>query len=163
MARVLINLDVPDLAAAERFYTAAFGLRVGRRFSQGVVELLGAESGESCEPPWYLLLKPAGSEWAGGSGEAVGETGSLPSPSPSTFMMRSGVGRRDYGRHWTPVHLDLVVDDLDAALVRALAAGAQREGPTHEQAWGRLALLADPFGHGFCLVQFLGRGYDELL
>lgn len=25
-----------------------------------------------------------------------------------------------------------------------------------------IALLADPFGHGFGLVQFLGRGYDEV-
>jgi hypothetical protein len=25
-----------------------------------------------------------------------------------------------------------------------------------------LALMADPFGNGFCLVQFLGRGYDEI-
>ena len=25
------------------------------------------------------------------------------------------------------------------------------------------ALTADPFGHGFCLVQFTGRGYDELV
>jgi len=23
-------------------------------------------------------------------------------------------------------------------------------------------LLADPFGNGFCLIQFTGRGYDEI-
>jgi lactoylglutathione lyase len=28
--------------------------------------------------------------------------------------------------------------------------------------WGRIAQLADPFGHGLCLIQFLGRGYDEI-
>jgi hypothetical protein len=28
--------------------------------------------------------------------------------------------------------------------------------------WGKLALMADPFGHGFCFVQFVGRGYDEI-
>jgi hypothetical protein len=22
--------------------------------------------------------------------------------------------------------------------------------------------LADPFGHGFCLIEFTGRGYDEV-
>ena len=27
---LLLNIDVPDLAAAERFYTEAFGLRRGR-------------------------------------------------------------------------------------------------------------------------------------
>ncbi|MDZ3824625.1 MAG: VOC family protein, partial [Pseudoxanthomonas sp.] len=69
---------------------------------------------------------------------------------------------RDYSRHWTPVHLDIVVEDLDAALARALAAGARLERPVLEQRWGRLAPLADPFGHGFCLIQFLGRGYDEI-
>lgn len=25
-----------------------------------------------------------------------------------------------------------------------------------------LALLADPFGNGFCLVESVGRGYDEI-
>jgi predicted enzyme related to lactoylglutathione lyase len=35
--------------------------------------------------------------------------------------------RRRYKRHWTPVHLDVVVDDLDAALKRAVGAGAQAE------------------------------------
>ena len=34
---------------------------------------------------------------------------------------------RRYERHWTPVHLDVVVDDLEAALSRALAAGARAE------------------------------------
>jgi hypothetical protein len=23
-------------------------------------------------------------------------------------------------------------------------------------------MLADPFGHGICLIRFLGRGYDEI-
>src|SRR5258708_22626997 len=31
--------------------------------------------------------------------------------------------RRNYGRHWTPVHLDFVVEDLDAAVQRAHAQG----------------------------------------
>jgi hypothetical protein len=22
--------------------------------------------------------------------------------------------------------------------------------------------MADPFGHGFCLIEFRGRGYDEI-
>lgn len=68
---------------------------------------------------------------------------------------------RRYGRHWTPVHIDLVVEDLKPALERALAAGARLEGEVREAAWGRIATLSDPFGHGWCLLQFLGRGYDE--
>jgi len=67
-----------------------------------------------------------------------------------------------YDRHWTPVHLDVVVDDLDAALDRALQAGAIVEQPPRTEVWGQIALLADPFGHGLCLIQFLNRGYDEV-
>ena len=74
----------------------------------------------------------------------------------------TGNGVRSYARHWTPVHLDIVVDDLDEAAARAEAAGAIREAPTRTDVWGKLALFADPFGNGFCLVQFLGRGYDEI-
>ncbi|AKC87785.1 VOC family protein [Pseudoxanthomonas suwonensis] len=87
--------------------------------------------------PVYLLRKDAGSEGAAGSA-------------------------RDYRRHWTPLHLDIVVEDLDAALARALAAGARAEGVVREAAWGRIVPLADPFGHGWCLLQFLGRGYEEI-
>ena len=70
---------------------------------------------------------------------------------------------RTYDRHWTPVHLDFVVDDIDAGVAKAVAAGAVLEQPIATQRWGRLALMADPFGHGFCFVQFVGRGYDELI
>jgi len=132
MPGLLVNIDVDDLERATDFYTRALGLTVGRRFGLDAVELLGAVV------PVYLLAKAAGT-----------------SPAP-------GASPRDYRRHWTPVHLDIVVDDLDAALARAVAAGATREGEASTFAWGRLALLADPFGHGFCLVQFLGRGYDEI-
>jgi lactoylglutathione lyase len=69
---------------------------------------------------------------------------------------------RNYGRHWTPVHLDFVVPDLQLALARAVDAGATLEGAVSEHAYGRLALLSDPFGNGFCLLEFRGRGYDEL-
>ena len=74
----------------------------------------------------------------------------------------AGRERRRYTRHWNPVHLDMVVDDIDAALTRALRAGAIVESPVSVAAWGKLAVVADPFGHGFCLIEFLGRGYGEL-
>jgi predicted enzyme related to lactoylglutathione lyase len=130
---LLANIDVDDLERAEAFYVAALGLRVGRRFGGDVVELLGASS------PLYLLRKAADSM----AGDATAQ-------------------RRDYRRHWTPVHLDFVVADLDAALRQALDAGAVLEGRTRTANWGRIATLADPFGHGFCLLEFLGRGYDEI-
>jgi catechol 2,3-dioxygenase-like lactoylglutathione lyase family enzyme len=134
MARILINLDVDDIERAVRFYTDGLGLRVGRRFDAGFVELLGAEA------PIYLLEKSAGS-------------------APFTGART----QRTYERHWTPFHLDFLVDDVDAALERVRGAGATVEGAVSEHAYGRLALCADPFGHGFCLLELRGRGYDELL
>ncbi|MGI8559832.1 MAG: VOC family protein [Luteimonas sp.] len=69
---------------------------------------------------------------------------------------------RDYDRHWSSVHCDVVVDDIDRALARAISAGAVQEGDVRNAVWGRIVQLADPFGHGWCLLQFLGRGYDEI-
>ena len=131
--QLLINIDVDDLDRAAAFYCAAFGLSIGRRFGAHGVELLGAAS------PLYLLVKQAGTR---------------PTPVPCV--------KRDYGRHWTPVHLDLVVADVDAAVARALSAGAVLEGEVVTHSWGRIAQMTDPFGHGFCLLQFHGRGYDEI-
>jgi lactoylglutathione lyase len=74
----------------------------------------------------------------------------------------AGTSRRSYERHWTPVHLDVVVEDIGAALARAVAAGATVEHQVRTEVWGKIAILADPFGHGFCLIQFLNRGYDEI-
>jgi predicted enzyme related to lactoylglutathione lyase len=131
--QVLINIDVDDLGKAAQFYQAAFGLKVGRQFGGDGIELLGSSA------PIYLLAKAAGTSATG-----------LPAR------------LRTYDRHWTPVHLDFVVDEIDSAVRRAVDAGAHLEGPVTIRNWGRLALMADPFGHGFCLVQFLGRGYDEI-
>jgi predicted enzyme related to lactoylglutathione lyase len=132
MGGLLVNIDVDDLARATQFYCDGLGLQVGRRF-EGWLELVG------CGAPIYLLPKPAGS--------AV---------SPKAAQ------ERDYARHWTPVHLDFVVEDIDASIKRALAAGATLEREATAHAYGLLALLADPFGNGFCLLQFTGRGYDEI-
>lgn len=129
----IVNLDVPDIGAAEAFYTQAFGLHAGRRLGSGALELLGGPT------PLYLMQNDAGS--------AATEDGDV----------------RDYERHWTPVHLDWVVADIDAALARAITAGATVEKAVREHRWGRIAVLADPFGHGFCLIQFSDAGYDALL
>lgn len=133
LSDLLVNIDVDDLQKAEAFYARAFGLKAGRRFGNGGVEMLGLAA------PIYLLVKAAGTK-------AV----------PTTEQVR------DYGRHWTPVHLDIVVNDIDAAVARAKVAGAILEAPVKSADWGKLALMADPFGHGFCLVEFVNRGYDEI-
>ena len=69
---------------------------------------------------------------------------------------------RRYRRHWTPVHLDFVVAEIEAAVSRALEAGATIEGEIQTHDWGRITHMADPFGHGICFIEFLGRGYDEI-
>jgi hypothetical protein len=71
--------------------------------------------------------------------------------------------RRSFSRHWTPVHLDVVVDALEPAVQRLTEAGAALDRPIQEQAWGRMANLGDPFGHGLCVIEFRGKGYDEVL
>jgi predicted enzyme related to lactoylglutathione lyase len=130
---LLVNIDVDDLEKATRFYCEGLGLAVGRRFD-GWIELTGAAA------PIYLLPKDAG-------------TPISPVAKP----------RRDYQRHWTPVHLDFVVPDIRTAVKRALAAGATLEADVKSHAYGKLAMLADPWGNGFCLLQFTGRGYDEIV
>jgi predicted enzyme related to lactoylglutathione lyase len=63
---------------------------------------------------------------------------------------------RHYERHWTPVHLDIHVDDLEFALAKALAAGAKREQVFENPEHGSVAFCSDPFGHGFCLIERKG-------
>lgn len=58
------------------------------------------------------------------------------------------------------MHLDFEVGDIEGVVQRASAAGAKLEGEIRSFNWGRLATMSDPFGHGFCLVQHQGRGYD---
>ena len=131
--QVLINVDVDDLDKATRFYETAFGLKVGRRFGVDGVEMLGSSV------PIYLLVKVAGT-----------------AASSATHL------RRSYDRHWTPVHFDFVVEEIESAVRQAVDAGARSESAVSTHKWGRLALMVDPFGQGFCFVQFLGRGYDEI-
>ena len=59
---------------------------------------------------------------------------------------------RDYRRHWTPVHLDFTVDDIDAAVKRAVEAGGKLEGEIQRGPKGALANLAYPSGNGVDLV-----------
>lgn len=123
-----------DLGKGVAFYQQAFGLEIARRFSNLGVELKGSSA------PIFLLVKKEGTN-----------------PSPAAHDLRR------YRRHWTPIHLDFVVSDIEAAVARAIAAGATLEGDITTHNWGRLATMSDPFGHGLCLIEFLGRGYDEIM
>jgi predicted enzyme related to lactoylglutathione lyase len=130
---VLINIDVPALEPSIRFYEQAVGLKLRRKLFEGsVAEMSGAPV------PIYLIARAENS---------------LPFPDSSA--------RRSYRRHWTPLHLDFAVAELAEAIARAEAAGAVLESGPEFFAWGSIATLSDPFGHGFCLVQWAGGGYDE--
>ena len=60
------------------------------------------------------------------------------------------------------MHLDFVVSELEAAVSRAIEGGATIEGEIQTHNWGRIAHMADSFGHGICFIQFLGGGYGEI-
>jgi predicted enzyme related to lactoylglutathione lyase len=129
-AGIVVNIDVPELAPAIEFYEAAVGAKVARLLDDDVAQLVYGSS------LLCLLVKPLGS--------AATPTGR----------------RREIGRHWTPVHVDFVVDDIEAAVARALAAGATRESECIEWRGSKCVSFSDPFGHGFCLIQFSGDGYE---
>jgi len=133
VADLLLNIDVPDIEAGITFYTAALGLKLGRRFDEDFVELVGRSA------PIYLLRKDAGSPIGPNGGDT-----------------------RRYTRHWSPIHPDFVVEDMATAIGRATAAGAVQEGEICDAPYGRLAMFADPFGHGFCLIEFNREGYDAI-
>lgn len=130
--KILVNIDVPELAPAIKFYCAALGLQHSRTLDEDVAELTGASS------VIYLLQNPSG----------------------STVSNRS-LASRSYSRHWTPVHLDFVVDDIQHATERALGAGAIREGECVKWKGSKCVTFSDPFGHGFCLIEFAAETYRD--
>ena len=132
---IRICIDVDHLERGIAFYTQGLGLRLARRLGDDWAELVGGSS------PIDLLANAPG-------------TAPLGPAQPH---------RRDYDRHWTPVHLDFVVESIDDVAQRLVALGAKLERPIAERRWGHMASMADPFGHGIDLLEFSGRGYDEIL
>lgn len=134
MHELLVNIDIDDLEKAIAFYRDGLGLSEGKRLTKTIKQMFRGDTAI------FLLEKPSGSVATSASAQ-----------------------RRDYQRHWTPVHLDFIVDDVVAAMDRAERAGAKREGDLQSFDWGRMAVYADPFGHGFCLIEFTAAGYDALI
>jgi predicted enzyme related to lactoylglutathione lyase len=129
---MLVNIDVPELAPAIEFYTSALELDLSRILDDDVAELTGA----SCVI--YLLANGAG----------LAPAHSIAEP-------------RRYSRHWTPVHIDFVVDDIEQSTNRAINAGASQESECIEWRGSKCITFSDPFGHGFCLIQFTGETYSD--
>lgn len=121
--RVHVSIDVPDLDAGLRFYGAVFGfVETARPFA--TMAIVDAHTMTVC-----MHQKPAGSAPAPGSDDV-----------------------RRYDRHWTPVHLDLHVDDFDATVDAVRAAGGVVEAEYRTQGPKPAAFCCDPFGNGFCVI-----------
>jgi predicted enzyme related to lactoylglutathione lyase len=122
-ARVNFSIDVPDLEAGLRFYAAVFGfVEKARPFP--TMAVLDANNVTVC-----MHAKPAGTKSSTGGSEL-----------------------RRYERHWTPVHLDFDVPELDAVLAKVLAAGGAVENEFRTQGPQPVAFCCDPFGNGFCVI-----------
>ncbi len=131
MIEVHAYIDVADLERGIAFYCDGLNLTLRRRLSPSWVELAGANL------PIFLLgnRKP-------------------------TANLGGTQIQRNFARHWTPVHLDFIVPELDAAVVRLTGLGATLDRPIQLAEYGRMANMADPFGNGFDLIEFSGSGYD---
>ncbi|MDQ7732522.1 VOC family protein [Halomonas sp. SpR1] len=131
--KFIVNIDVEDLGKAITFYENGLGLQLIRRLFGGTVAEMGGGPASI-----YLIEQPDASVAA-----------------PGTSL------QRDYRRHWTPVHLDFIVEDIDAAVEQAVSVGAVQEGGIKSFDWGMLVTMSDPFGNGFCLLVFAEGGYDH--
>src|SRR5882757_5223390 len=122
--KIGISIDVDNLERAIDFYTHGVGLSVVAR-GQDWAHL--THEGQTI----FIMQLPRGSD-----------------------AVENAQSPRDYSRHWTPVHLDFVVADIDRAVEHALAAGAKLDRPIlRRKDRGDMANMADPFGHGFDLIQ----------
>jgi predicted enzyme related to lactoylglutathione lyase len=126
-------IEVTEAALGIEFYCGGLGLTLKRALSPTWIELSGANL------PIFLLAgrKP------------VADLG-------GTTAVRS------FERHWTPVHLDFVVADLDAATTRLTSLGGSLDRDIKTREYGRIANMADPFGNGFDLIEFSSSGYDAV-
>jgi catechol 2,3-dioxygenase-like lactoylglutathione lyase family enzyme len=133
MPELHVYIEIDDLARGIAFYVDGLGLRVKRRLTPRWVELDGAQT------PIHLLARPE-----------------------PEFQTGEHILSKDFARHWTPVHLDFVVEDLEAAVERAVRAGAKLERRVDHPGLWSLAALADPFGNGFDLITDPEAAYEKL-
>lgn len=101
--------------------------RVARFFSA----LLGREPGPS-EQGWVYL---------GERGDPQPRLVFQPVPEPPSGKVR--------------IHLDISVDDIDEAMTTVVDLGGRFTGERHDHEEGVVAVMADPEGHQFCLVQYV--------
>ena len=122
MIKITVSIDVSDLKKAETFYIEALGCKKVRDQGSSMV-VLSVENSDL-----YLQEKAAG-----------------------TKPLRTSDVVRDYERHWTPVHLDFISDNIDEIVAKIVKLGGSHEGGDSGD-WGSIAYCADPFGNGFCVI-----------
>ncbi len=123
MIKISVSIDVSDLKQGEAFYVEALGCEKVRDQGADMVVLSTA----NCDI--YLQEKQAGTQ-----------------PFESAEK-----AKRDYKRHWTPVHLDFLAENIDEIVNKVVQSGGSHEGGDSGD-WGSIAYCADPFGNGFCVI-----------
>jgi len=121
--KLSVSIDVSNLKEAEKFYIEALGCKKVR--DQGGMSVISVEN---CDI--YLQEKEIGTK-----------------PIPSGFDEI----KRHYSRHWTPVHLDFLAENVDEIVEKVLKLGGSHEGG-ESGAWGSIAYCVDPFGNGFDVI-----------
>ncbi|WP_444888723.1 VOC family protein [Microbulbifer sp. JMSA008] len=121
MIKLSVSIDVSNLKQAENFYIEALGCKKLR--DQGSMSVISVEN---CDI--YLQEK---------------EAGSISAPTESA--------KRNYSRHWTPIHIDFLTENVDEIVDRVLKLGGKHEGGESGE-WGSIAYCSDPFGNGFCVI-----------
>ena len=102
MVLVHAYVEVTELPDGINFYCGGLSLTLKRRLSPTWVELAGANL------PIYLLANR-----------------------PTLADLGSKQAVRSYERHWTPVHLDFIVEDLDQMVAQLISLGASLD-PRHQ-------------------------------
>jgi predicted enzyme related to lactoylglutathione lyase len=122
-ASVHVSIDVPKLDNGVRFYGEVFGfVEKSRPFP--AMAILDASNVTIC----------------------MHEKASASRSSPASEE------KRHYERHWTPVHIDIHVEDFDVVLEKVRAAGGTVEMEFRDQRPMPAGFCADPFGNGFCVI-----------
>ncbi len=123
MGKISVCIDVPEVAIATEFYTKALECELVSKTKQ------------------YTELV------VDGLTIYLGENASGTNP------LIKGKAVRNYERHWTPIHLDFHVTDLDKSISLIEELGGTKEGERSGD-WGSVVFCADPFGNGFCVLQY---------
>jgi len=120
--KISVSIDVSNLQQAEAFYVEALGCKKVR--DQGATMMVISVDNSDI----YLQERE-----------------------PGTNPLKSSKAIRDYERHWTPIHLDFLCDNVDDVVSKVVKLGGKYEGG-EEGDWGAIAHCSDPFGNGFCVI-----------